>query len=157
MEVEISLRTIRKTLMSARAFVKLTGISKSRLCDIESGIGYIYYDEIKLIAEILHTTPELISDGLLVWDKPIFPSKVQSSIVSSQDNDTTMPSTQQAIISFIRSFPHMYSPTVKEIGAGIGIKSNATVHHHLTKLVKRGLIERRAGCSRCIVLTEGRM
>jgi len=65
-----------------------------------------------------------------------------------------MTARQQAIIDFIRDYPHQYPPTVREIAAGVGLKSSQTAHHHLTELVKLGLIERRAGCPRCIVLTE---
>ena len=61
---------------------------------------------------------------------------------------------QQAIIDFIRDYPHQYPPTVREIGIGVGLSSSSTVHHHLTELVNQGLIERRANCPRCIVLTE---
>lgn len=64
---------------------------------------------------------------------------------------------QQSILNFIRDYPHQYPPTVREIGAGVGLSSSSTVHHHINKLVEMGLIERRANCSRCIVLTEGRL
>jgi len=60
---------------------------------------------------------------------------------------------RQAIINFIRDYPHQYPPTVREIAAGIGI-SSSTVHDNLDALVKLGLIERRPNCPRCIRLTE---
>ena len=66
---KLNLRRIRRSLMPTKEFIKLTGISKSRIYNIESGTSYIYRNEIKLIAEILNTTPEVISEGLLVWDK----------------------------------------------------------------------------------------
>ena len=65
-----------------------------------------------------------------------------------------MPPRQRAIIDFIRDYPHQYPPTVREISAGVGLKSTSTVHRHLTELVKLGLIERRANCPRCIILTQ---
>ena len=64
---------------------------------------------------------------------------------------------QQAILNFIRDYPHQYPPTVREIGIGVGLSSSSTVYHHLTTLAKLGLIERRANCPRCIVLTESRL
>ena len=61
---------------------------------------------------------------------------------------------QQAILDFIRDDPHSYPPTVREIGAGVGLRSSSSVHQHLIKLESQGLIERRAICPRCIVLAE---
>lgn len=68
-----------------------------------------------------------------------------------------MTSRQQQIIDFIRNYPHQYPPTVREICAGVGLKSSGTVHEHIINLEKLGLIERRANCPRCIVLTESRL
>ena len=61
---------------------------------------------------------------------------------------------QQSILDFIKDFPHPYQPTVREIATGVGISSSSTVHSHLTKLVKIGLIECNPNCPRCIALTE---
>ena len=61
---------------------------------------------------------------------------------------------QQAIIDFIRDYPHHYPPTVREIAAGVGLSSSSTVHSHLIKLEEQGYILRRANCPRCIVLVE---
>lgn len=61
---------------------------------------------------------------------------------------------QQAILDFIREYPHQYPPTVREIAAGVGLKSSQTAHHHLTELVKQGYIERKSNSPRCISLTE---
>lgn len=35
-----------------------------------------------------------------------------------------------------------YAPSIREIGAGVGLKSSATVHHHLKSLEADGLIRR---------------
>jgi len=64
---------------------------------------------------------------------------------------------QQEIINFIRDYPRQYPPTVREIAAGVGLKSSGTVHRHIINLEKLGLIKRRANCPRCIVLTESRL
>lgn len=61
---------------------------------------------------------------------------------------------QQAILDFIRDYPHQYPPTVREIGEGVGLSSSSTVHHHLTELVNKGYIERRPNSPRCIALTD---
>ena len=64
---------------------------------------------------------------------------------------------QQAILDFIRNYPHQYPPTVREICVGVGLRSSSTVHSHLIALANQGLIERRTNCPRCIVLTESSM
>jgi len=64
---------------------------------------------------------------------------------------------QQEIINFIREYPYKYPPTVREICAGVGLKSSSTVHSHLNALVKQGIIERRANCPRCIALVESHL
>jgi len=61
---------------------------------------------------------------------------------------------QQAIIDFIRDYPHQYSPTVREICTGVGLSSSSTVHSHLIKLEEQGYIVRRANCPRSIELVE---
>lgn len=45
----------------------------------------------------------------------------------------------QAIISFIQE--HGYSPSVKEIGGMVGLKSKASVHAHLTRMFADGMLE----------------
>ncbi|SMD07357.1 MarR family transcriptional regulator [Sporomusa malonica] len=57
---------------------------------------------------------------------------------------------QSAIINFLRDYPHSYPPTVREIGAAVGLRSSATVYTYLTRLEAQGLIQRKPGCPRCI-------
>jgi len=64
---------------------------------------------------------------------------------------------QQEIINFIRDYPYQYPPTVREICAGVGLKSSSTVQTHLNKLVELGIISRRANSPRCIELVESRL
>jgi DNA-binding MarR family transcriptional regulator len=59
---------------------------------------------------------------------------------------------RQAILDFIRNYPHQYSPTVREIGAGVGLRSSSSVQGHIDKLVEHGYVERRPKCARCIVI-----
>ena len=51
---------------------------------------------------------------------------------------------QLAIYDFIRSYSdeHGYPPSVREIGAAVGLASPSTVHMHLKVLEERGLIKR---------------
>ena len=80
--------------------------------------------------------------------------KKEAEIVSKNYNIRPR---QQAILDFIRDYPHQYSPTVREICAGVGLSSSSSVHSHLIALSNQGLIERRTHCPRCIVLTEGHL
>jgi len=64
---------------------------------------------------------------------------------------------QQAILDFIRDYPHQNSPTVREICTGVDLSSSSTVHSHLIKLEEQGYIVRKPNCPRCIVLTESSM
>jgi len=68
---ELNITRLRRSLMTAKEFTRLTGISKSRLSTIESRTSYIYYSEIRLVGKILNTTPEVISEGLMVRDNSI--------------------------------------------------------------------------------------
>ncbi|MHA0855291.1 transcriptional repressor LexA [Paenibacillus sp. CMAA1364] len=53
-------------------------------------------------------------------------------------------SRQQAIIEFIRNEVRTkgYPPSVREIGEAVGLASSSTVHGHLDRLEKKGLIRR---------------
>lgn len=67
---------------------------------------------------------------------------------------------QSDVLNFIESFARDrgYSPTYEEIAKGIGLKSIATVHKHITNLERRGRITRAANNSRSIdVVPEGKL
>jgi len=51
---------------------------------------------------------------------------------------------QQKILDFIKSEVQKkgYPPSVREIGDAVGLKSTSTVHGHLTRLEKKGLLHR---------------
>lgn len=51
---------------------------------------------------------------------------------------------QQAILDFIRNEVRLkgYPPSVREIGEAVGLASSSTVHGHLDRLEKKGLIRR---------------
>ena len=61
---------------------------------------------------------------------------------------------QQNIYDFIQSFTaeHGYPPSVREIGAAMGLKSPSTVHFHLKGLEEAGMIVKAEGKTRAITL-----
>ncbi len=61
---------------------------------------------------------------------------------------------QQEIYNFILSFTseHGYPPSVREIGAAVGLKSPSTVHFHMKGLEEAGVIVKAEGKTRAISL-----
>ncbi len=61
---------------------------------------------------------------------------------------------QQEIYNFILSFTneHGYPPSVREIGAEVGLKSPSTVHFHMKGLEEAGVIVKAEGKTRAISL-----
>lgn len=57
----------------------------------------------------------------------------------------------KAILNFLQQ-PRAYPPTVREIGAAVGLSSSSTVHYYLKKLEGQGLIERLPKSPRCITV-----
>jgi repressor LexA len=59
---------------------------------------------------------------------------------------------QKEILDFLESFVSRngYSPSFEEIARGMGLKSLATVHKHITNLEKKGLLDRVHNRSRSI-------
>lgn len=64
---------------------------------------------------------------------------------------------QQAILDFIKSEVRDkgYPPSVREIGEAVGLASSSTVHGHLERLEKKGLIRRDPTKPRAIEITDG--
>lgn len=64
---------------------------------------------------------------------------------------------QQAILSFIKDEVRDkgYPPSVREIGEAVGLASSSTVHGHLERLEKKGLIRRDPTKPRAIEITDG--
>lgn len=64
--------------------------------------------------------------------------------------------TQQRILEYIEKYmeTNAYSPSVREIGQAVGLKSTSTVHGHLNRLEKKGLLHREAMKPRTIDLTR---
>ena len=61
---------------------------------------------------------------------------------------------QQEIYDYILSFTseHGYPPSVREIGAAVGLKSPSTVHFHMKGLIEAGAIVKAEGKTRAISL-----
>ncbi len=64
--------------------------------------------------------------------------------------------TQQAVYDYIRSFiqERSFPPTVREIGAAVGLKSTSSVHSHLKGLADKGYICLNPSKQRSITLTQ---
>ena len=64
---------------------------------------------------------------------------------------------QQKIYDYIQTFSaeHGYPPSVREIGAAVGLKSPSTVHFHLKGLEEAGVIIKAEGNTRAITLSGG--
>jgi len=63
---------------------------------------------------------------------------------------------QKEILDFLESFVgrNGYSPSFEEIARGMGLKSLATVHKHITNLEKKGLLDRVHNRSRSIDVVD---
>ena len=66
----------------------------------------------------------------------------------------TLSPKQQQIYDYIIAFSaeHGYPPSVREIGAHVGLKSPSTVHFHLKGLESAGLITKAEGKTRSITV-----
>lgn len=69
------------------------------------------------------------------------------------DEPEHLPQRRRQILAFIRGFitEHSYSPTVRDITAGVGLESPSTVQYHLGELERAGYIQR-AGYGRARAL-----
>ena len=64
---------------------------------------------------------------------------------------------QQQILDYISSYSleHGYPPSVREIGAEMGLRSPSTVHAHLKKLQEAGYLEPNEHKSRALTPVSG--
>ena len=64
--------------------------------------------------------------------------------------------TQERILAYIQEEIQMrgYAPSVREIGEAVGLKSTSTVHGHLMRLEKKGLLHRDAMKPRAMGLAK---
>jgi len=63
---------------------------------------------------------------------------------------------QQKIYDYIQAFTaeHGYPPSVREIGAALGLKSPSTVHFHIKGLEEAGVLVKAEGKTRAITLAD---
>lgn len=63
---------------------------------------------------------------------------------------------QEEILNYIKSHSdeHGYPPTVREICAGVGLKSPSTVHGHIKRLMDKGLLEKSPLKTRALKVVE---
>ncbi|MBR0403025.1 hypothetical protein IJI55_00530 [Candidatus Saccharibacteria bacterium] len=63
---------------------------------------------------------------------------------------------QTALLNFIREFmdTHDYSPSYREICAGLGLKSPASVAEHINNLVAIGAIKKHDGAARSLEIVD---
>jgi len=66
--------------------------------------------------------------------------------------------TQERILTYIQEEIQMrgYAPSVREIGEAVGLKSTSTVHGHLMRLEKKGLLHRDAMKPRAMGLSKAK-
>ena len=66
---------------------------------------------------------------------------------------------QKQILDFISQYiqKNGYSPTLTEIAEALGVSSLATVHEHLTAMVKKGVIKRYEGAVRGIEIIDKKL
>ena len=69
---------------------------------------------------------------------------------------TDLTRAQQRVLKYIEQFAESQgrSPTLKEIGMGVGCTAVSTIHKHVVNLIDKGLLERRYGGGNNIVLTK---
>lgn len=67
------------------------------------------------------------------------------------------PEVRQEILAYIRGHQVNtgYSPSLREIGDAVGLRSTHTVHYHLKSLEAEGRISRAPGKTRAITILKG--
>lgn len=63
---------------------------------------------------------------------------------------------QKKVLDFIEAYTHKHGfpPSIREIGADVGLSSSSTVHSHLKALVKKGFLERELSKPRSMSLKQ---
>lgn len=61
----------------------------------------------------------------------------------TNDGEKTLTKKQNEVLDYIKKYTatHGYPPAIREIGAGLGLSSPATVHTHVKKLEEAGVIK----------------
>ena len=63
---------------------------------------------------------------------------------------------QKRLMEFLQDFQnnHDYSPSYREIAAGLGLRSVASVAEHIDHLVQRGFLKRTTGSARSLEIVD---
>jgi len=63
---------------------------------------------------------------------------------------------QKRLMDFLQDFQnnHDYSPSYREIAAGLGLRSVASVAEHIDHLVQQGFLKRSTGASRSLEIVD---
>jgi repressor LexA len=63
---------------------------------------------------------------------------------------------QAAVLDFVRAYiaKHKRSPSLEEIGKGVGLTALSTVNRHLNNLADKGLVRWRRGFSRSVEVLD---
>ena len=64
---------------------------------------------------------------------------------------------EQDVLDFIRSYRNEYgqSPSIREIGAGIGLHSTSSIQKYIRSLTEQGYLQKREGKTRALIPLEG--
>lgn len=65
---------------------------------------------------------------------------------------------RQRVLEFLAEYSaeHGYQPTVREIAAGVGLRSTSTVSHHLRALELAGKLRRGTGARMITIIDPGK-
>ncbi len=102
--------------------------------------------------------PDIFLDSTLRFDQPSLSFPPCHSLFIRYNPSMAVTRRQKEVLDFLESFQarNGYSPSFEEIARGMGLKSLATVHKHITNLEKKGLLDRVHNRSRSIdVLPPG--
>ncbi len=77
--------------------------------------------------------------------------------MTEKGTDKDITGTTRRVYQFISDFidTNGYSPSVREIGRGVGLKSTSSVAAHIVKLQDSGYIRKTSECPRTITLQGG--
>ncbi len=83
---------------------------------------------------------------------------MRREILNLGDSMARTSNKREEILAFLRDFTaeNGYVPSVREIMQGVGLRSTASVHYHLSELDRQGLIRVEGSKNRAIRVTEQR-
>jgi SOS-response transcriptional repressor LexA len=63
---------------------------------------------------------------------------------------------QLSILSFVQQYVEQngHSPSIRDIGRGVGLSSNSNVVYHINRLIERGYLAKATGANRTLVVLD---